>query len=156
MSKVDPTFPIFHSVDRSTHRESGICFQFLPELAEEARMTISNLLPLLKHKYGHGVLRLFSPTAVERMEGCHWDTETESVIGQYDDEINFLDEDDPMKSYVAKPPSVSTQATHTTNTDSTTTNRPGSTPLLPSATSTLLYDMYEDSVSTLGNQTKHR
>ena len=70
MSKTDPTFPIFHSVDRSNYRESGICFQFLPQMAEEARMTISNLVPLLKYKYGPQVLKLFSPAAVERMEGC--------------------------------------------------------------------------------------
>ena len=156
ISKVDPKLPIFHSVDRSHRRDSGTCFQFLPELAEEARMTISNLLPLLQHKYGKEVLRLFSPSAVERMEGCRWDPESESVIGQYDDEITFLDEDDPMKSYIIKPKSADSHATHTTNTCSTTAGRSGPTHPLPTATSTLLQDMDEDSVSTLGNQTHQR
>ena len=155
MSKTDPSFPIFHSVDRSTYRESGICFQFLPELAEEARMTISNLVPLLNHKYGPNVLKLFSPAAVERMEGCRWDPNTEMVIGQFEDEIHFLDEDDPMKSYVSKtdrPTNVAMSHTsHTmTSTSSETTKHP------TTSTSTLLHDMDEDSVSTLGNQTHHK
>ena len=155
MSKVDPSFPIFHSVDRSTYRESGICFQFLPELAEEARMTISNLLPLLKHKYGPGVLKLFSPAAVERMEGCKWDPTSETVIGRYDDEITFLDEHDPMSSYVS-PPSKTTTSTTTSSTApaSTPTSANTSNPL--QQPSTFLNDMDDDSVSTLGNQTHHK
>ena len=155
MSKSDPNFPIFHSVDRSNYRESGICFQFLPELAEEARMTISNLVPLMKHKYGPSVLNLFSPSAVERMEGCKWDPSSEMVIGQYDDEITFLDEDDPMKDF------VTSKSTNTTQSPGSTTNTkesaPGSkhsrTPTLPTA---LLHEMDDDSVSTLGNNTHHR
>ena len=153
MSKQDPKFPIFHSVDRSSYRESGICFQFLPEMSEEARMTISNLVPLMKHKYGTKVLTLFSPSAVERMEGCKWDPIKEMVIGQYEDEIAFLDEDDPMHTYVTTKPRPSSVSTDSI-TNSTTTITPMSSH--HTNTSNLLHDMDDDSVSTLGNNTQHK
>ena len=144
MSKVDPSFPIFHSVDRSSYKESGICFQFLPELAEEARMTISNLVPLLKHKYGPNVLKLFSPSAVERMEGCTWDLSTETVIGQYDDEIQYLDEQDPMSTYVTKT-HTSTNTASTSHTLITAMSSASGTTKPPSTSvSTLLHDMDDD------------
>ena len=153
MSSHDPNFPIFHSVDRSNYRESGICFQFLPELAEEARMTISNLVPLMKHKYGSSVLSLFSPAAVERMEGCHWDPNTSTVIGQYDDEITFLDEDDPMQAYIS-PKTKTTNQSIATGTTSDTSSVP--TARLTNNSASLLPLMDDDSVSTLGNNTQHK
>ena len=111
MSTTNPKFPLFHSVDNSNYRESGICFQFLPEFAAEARMTISNLVPLMKFKYGPSALKLFSPAAVERMEGCTWDPTTSTVVGKYDDEITFLDKDNPMQDFlkdsIPKPPASS-------------------------------------------------
>ena len=150
MSTSDPSFPVFHSVDRSTYKESGICFQFLPELSEEARMTISNLVPLMKHQYGPSALKLFSPSAVERMEGCQWDPNLRMVIGQFDDEIAFLDEDDPMKQYVQaqSSPQVSQSSDASpAKTSISTQNRQ------PAA---FLQEMDDDSVSTLGNNTHHR
>ena len=154
MSSSDPSFPIFHSVDRSNYRESGICFQFLPELAEEARMTISNLVPLMKHKYGPAVLSLFSPSAVTRMEGCQWDPTTGTVIGQYDDEITYLDEEDPMKDYVTpNPAKSSSNSTLTGTTSDTSQSRVHHT---SKASTSLLPDMDDDSVSTLGNNTHHK
>ena len=152
LSKSDPKFPIFHSVDRSNYKESGICFQFIPELADEARMTISNLVPLMKHKFGASVLDLFSPAAVERMEGCHWDSSTETVIGQFDDEITFLDEEDPMINYI-------NPTTH-----SAPSQPPHHNPSLdlpaqgipPSQSNQTMQHMDDDSVSTLGNNTQHK
>ena len=152
-STTNPKFPIFHSVDRSNYRESGICFQFLPDLADEARMTISNLVPLMKFKYGPSALKLFSPAAVERMEGCHWDPHTNAVVGRYDDEIVFLDEDDPMKEYMKN-----RESNHKTPPNPSDT--PPSAPKQPITNdpppSTLLHEMDDDSVSTLGNNTHHR
>ena len=52
MSTSDKRFPLFHSVDRSMEKMSGITFQFLPELESEARLMISNLLPFLNQHYG--------------------------------------------------------------------------------------------------------
>ena len=152
MSTSDPKFPIFHSVDRSNYRESGICFQFLPELAEEARMTISNLVPLMKHKYGAAALNIFSPSAVKRMAGCQWDPHTGTVIGQYDDEINFLDEDDPMKSYMSTPTSAATTTTVTGTSLDTLAQQPTSA----TTASSLLPNINDDSVSILGNTTHHK
>ena len=154
MSSSNPSLPIFHSVDRSNYRESGICFQFLPELAEEARMTISNLVPLMKHKYGAAVLSLFSPSAVERMEGCQWDPDTGTVIGLYDDEITYLDEDDPMKEFVTPHPAKSTS--NSTSTDTTTKTSSTHTNQMRQTSTSLLPDMDEDSVSTLGNNVHHK
>ena len=148
-SSTDPNFPIFHSVDRSTYRESGICFQFLPDLAEEARMTISNLVPLMKHMYGPSSLKLFSYSAVERMQGCQWDSSTGTVIGQFDDEIAYMDEDDPMKAYLkpsSNPPHM--EAAPSPSLPSTSPNLPPS-----GLTSSLMQEMDDDSVSTLGNVT---
>ena len=155
MSKTNPNFPIFHSVDRSNYRESGICFQFLPEMSEEARMTISNLVPLMKHKYGPAALTLFSPSAVERMEGCTWDPASETVIGQFDDEITFLDEDDPMQTFMTH----NNKSSSTTNTITTTTPTESTfdkSNLSSLHTTSLLRDMDDDSVSTLGHHTHHR
>ena len=155
MSAADPTFPIFHSVDRSTYKESGICFQFLPELSEEARITISNLVPLMKYKYGPGVLKLFSPSAVEGMEGCKWDPTSGMVIGQFDDEISFLDEDDPMKSFVTSNPTKHANTVNSATTASETVTSESQRLNLQSSTS-LLHEMDDDSVSTLGNTTHHK
>ena len=154
MSTTIPSFPLFHSVDRSTYRESGICFQFIPDLSEEARMTISNLVPLMKYKYGPSVLKLFSPAAVERMQDCHWDPATGTVIGQYEDEITYMDEDDPMKTYLHLSTSNPPQASI-----ATPTSPPNSTnPRLPpnGLTSSLMQEMDDDSVSTLGNANHQR
>ena len=155
MSTSDPNFPIFHSVDRSTYRESGICFQFLPELAEEARMTISNLVPLMKYKYGSVVLKLFSPSAVERTEGCTWDPDSKTVKGLYDDEINYLDEADPMMAYVASKSTASKSHTVSTSTSTNTTST-AHHPVTDLPTGSLLHDMDDDSVSTLGQTTHQR
>ena len=150
MSTTDSQFPIFHSVDRSNYKASGICFQFLPEFADEARMTISNLVPLMRYKYGPSVLSLFSPSAVERVEGCEWDPETGTVVGQYDEEIAYLDESDPMSTYVTsstiKPPSSTSSTAPTASSSTSAVNN-----TLHSAS--LLHDMDDDSVSTLGNAT---
>ena len=153
MSTTNPKFPVFHSVDRSNYRESGICFQFLPELADEARMTISNLVPLMKFKFGPPVLKLFSPSAVERMEGCTWDPQTGMVVGRYDDEIAYLDEDDPMKEYL-KDPDTKTSVTSGSTIPSVDPANIAKKSSIPQ--STLLHDMDEDSVSTLGNNTHQR
>lgn len=155
MSTSDPNFPIFHSVDRSTYKETGICFQFLPELAEEARMTISNLVPLMKYKYGSVVLKLFSPSAVERTEGCTWDPDSKSVKGLYDDEISYLDEADPMKTYIATKSTVSKSHTTSTSNSTTSTSTAHHQPV-DLSTGSLLNDMDDDSVSTLGQTTHQR
>ena len=154
MSATNPKFPLFHSVDRSTYRESGICFQFLPQFAEEARMTISNLVPLMKHKYGPSALSVFSPSAVERMEGCQWDPNSGTVIGKYDDEITYLDEEDPMKEYVSSKQSKSMP--NSINTGTTEVSSANRTPITDPTSLSLLPIMDDDSVSTLGNNTLHR
>ena len=81
MLKTNSAFPLFYSIDQSNYREAGVCFQFLPELAEEARMTISKKVPIMNHAYRENVLKLFSTSAIERMERCKWDPEKEMVIG---------------------------------------------------------------------------
>ena len=154
MSKTNPAFPLFHSIDRSNYKESGVCFQFLPELSNEARMTISNLVPMMKHQYGEKVLQLFSTAAVERMDGCSWDSEKEMVIGQFDEEIEFLEEADPMKNILKEKPSNSNNSTKTASTSSNTeyaenNSNPFVTPTFPGAQD-------DDSVSTIGNSIQQR
>ena len=122
-------------------------------MAEEARMTISNLVPLMKHKYGTQVLTLFTPSAVERMEGCHWDPHQEIVVGQYDDEIKYLDEEDPMQTYI-KPKHSPTPSSNASTTLPTTVT-PNIPPQSSLPSSNILHDMDDDSVSTLGYHT-HR
>lgn len=118
-------------------------------------MTISNLVPLMKHKYGIAALKLFSPSAVERMEGCRWDPQSGTVIGQFDEEISYLDEDDPMQSYIKSLPSKSTPTT-TTNSTAAETSTVDQLQTKHITTSSLLHEMDDDSVSTLGNNTHHR
>ena len=98
ISTTDKRFPLFHSVDRA--KQSGITFQFLPELESEARIMISNLLPYLHYHYGDITKACFTPSAVERLNDCKWDPTTETIIGTYDDEINFLDDSDIMAQYI--------------------------------------------------------
>ena len=122
--------------------------------SEEARITISNLVPLMNYKYGPSVLKLFSPSAVERMKGCSWDPNKEMVVGQYEDEITFLDEEDPMQTYVR-------HKDLTSSVSSSSKTHPSSiTPINhtrePHKTTTLLHEIDDDSVSTLGNITHHK
>ena len=154
MSKTKPAFPLFHSIDRSNYKESGVCFQFLPELADEARMMISNLVPMMKHSYGDQILKLFSISAIERMEGCQWDPDNEVVIGLFDEEIEYLEEADPMKDLLKDTqdhPSARDKADNTSpNTDFTNIN---STSFISPK---IFGDQDEDSVSTFGNSVQQK
>ena len=118
-------------------------------------MMISNLVPLMKHKFGPEVLKLFSPSAVERMEGCTWDSSIGTVIGLFGDEISSLDENDPMKPFV-KPSFITHKNSASTapTTDATITS--DMRHLNVQATGSLLHEMDDDSVLTLGNNTHHR
>ena len=153
MSKTNPAFPLFHSIDRSNYKEAGVCFQFLPELADEARMTISNLVPMMKHAYGEHVLQLFSPSAIDRMEGCQWDQEKEMVIGALDEEISYLEEADPMKDMLMQ----KQPATNSTNTSNTTPNIERPNPQSNIFTQPPIFNGSDnDSVSTLGYSTNQK
>ena len=148
VSTTDKRFPLFHSVDRSMGKNSGITFQFLPELESEARLMISNLLPYLHYHHGEQTKQCFTPSAVDRLADCKWDPDAGSIIGAYDDEINFLDESDIMAQYISSK----------TSSTPTTSNQVNPTPptVNPSSTNKLHNTAYgndEDSVSTLGNHT---
>ena len=154
MAKTNPAFPLFHSIDRSNYKESGVCFQFLPEFANEARMTISNLVPMMKHSYGENVLKLFSAEAVERMDGCTWDPEKEMVIGLFDEEIDYLDEADPMKDMMHE---KSNNTSNSAKTPSTTSNTEFATSTSESFVSPKMFGTQDDdSVSTIGNSIQQR
>ena len=154
MSKTNPAFPLFHSIDRSNYKEAGVCFQFLPELANEARMTISNLVPMMKHAYGENVLQLFSTSAIERMEGCQWDPEKEMVIGAYDEEISYLEEADPMKDMLVKKHSSTANSTNTSNTTPNAERPKQQSGLFTQPP--IFNGSDNDSVSTLGYSTNQR
>ena len=107
---------------------------------------ISNLLPYLHYHYGETTKKCFTPSAVERLNDCSWDPEAETIVGAYDEEINFLDESDLMAQYIAtkdiqQPPS---------NLTPTTPNKDQN--LNPITLHTTAYENDDDSVSTLGNQ----
>ena len=127
---------------------SGIVFQFLPELESEARLMISNLLPYIHYHYGENATQCFTPSAVERLADCRWDTEAGSIVGTYDEEINYLDESDLMTKYI----STKTPTPHNTNKLATPPKK--ATPSTnPTKLHNTAYGNDEDSVSTLGNQT---
>ena len=153
MSTTDARFPLFHSVDRSTGKMAGISFQFLPELESEARLMISNLLPYLNHHYGDISNKCFTPSAVERLSDCKWDPEAGTIVGTYDEEINFLDESDLMAQYISSKsiPSVTT-ASPTTSINKLPVSPPPKTNFLHATA----YGNDEDSVSTLGNHTARK
>ena len=152
VSTTDERFPLFHSVDRSTGKSDGISFQFLPELESEARLMISNLLPYLHYHYGDKASSCFTPSAVERLSDCKWDPEAGTIIGSYDDEINFLDESDLMAQYIATK-SQSTPIISNSTGDSTQ-----APPKLkqPTPLNSTAYGNDDDSVSTLGNHTARK
>ena len=149
MSTTDNRFPLFHSVDRPTSKSSGISFQFLPELESEARLMISNLLPYLHYHYGEIASKCFTPSAVERLTDCKWDPEAGTIIGAYDEEINYLEESDIMTQYISTktqpPPPPTPQNPPNTKVTSTT-------PLLQNPA----YGQDDDSVSTLGIHTTRK
>ena len=131
---------------------TGIFFQFLPELESEARLMISNLLPYLHHHYGDTAQKCFTPAAVERLAECKWDPETGTIVGAYDEEINFLDESDLMAQYIAsKAPSKSP-----TLPSPSTSYKPNLTPPPKTTLQTTAYGNDDDSVSTLGNHTARK
>ena len=152
ISTTDKRFPLFHSVDRSTSKMAGVSFQFLPELESEARLMISNLLPYLHHHYGEEAKHCFTPTAVERLKECQWNSESGTIVGAYDDEINFLDETDIMTQYInSKTINNPNTTTPSTLIHSPPTKYPNPEPLQSTA-----YGNDDDSVSTLGNYTTRK
>ena len=153
MSTTDKRFPLFHSVDRSIGKMSGISFQFLPELESEARLMISNLLPYLHYHYGDISKQCFTPSAVERLDDCQWDPTTGTITGAYDDEINFLDDSDLMAQYIS---SKNTNVTHTHSEPSTPTKSNADTILNPTKLHSTAYGNDDDSVSTLGHNTTRK
>ena len=152
ISTTDERFPLFHSVDRSQGKMSGISFQFLPELESEARLMISNLLPYLHHHYGEKTIQCFTPSAVERLNDCKWDPEAGTIVGEYDEEINYLDESDVMTQYIT---SKSETTTSTTTTLTPPPNLKNKTKTLPQLYNTA-YGNDDDSVSTIGNHTSRK
>ena len=154
MSKTNPAFPLFHSIDRSNYREAGVCFQFLPEFANEARMAISNLVPMMKHAYGENVLQLFSTSAIERMEGCQWDPEKEMVIGLYDEEISYLDDADPMKEMLKTKTTSTSSSTKTTSTVANSDLFESQNGMFTQPK--IFGELDDDSVSTIGNSTHQK
>ena len=154
MSKTKPALPLFHSIDRSNYRESGVCFQFLPEVANEARMMISNLVPMMKHIHGENVLQLFSTSAIERMEGCKWDPDKEIVIGLYDEEISFLEEADPLKEFLTDKLANNDTSSKTTGTTANSGHTGTTSNVF--APPPIFGDNDDDSVSTIGNSFHQR
>ena len=150
MSSTDKRFPLFHSVDRAYGKMSGIVFQFLPELESEARLMISNLLPYIHHHYGEQATTCFTPSAVERLAECRWDPDAGTVVGTYDEEINFLDESDLMTQYIA------TKTPPPSNTNTSTSSSIKAPPSTPNKLTSTAYGKDDDSVSTLGHQTARR
>ena len=153
MSTTDKRFPLFHSVDRSTGKAAGISFQFLPELESEARLMISNLLPYLHFHHGDIAKKCFTPSAVERLDDCHWDPNTGTITGAFDDEINFLDDSDLMAQYIS---SKASPPPNPTLTPSTPTKSNTDTPNNPTKLNFTAYGNDDDSVSTLGNNTSRK
>ena len=150
ISTTDKRFPLFHSVDRSTGKQSGVSFQFLPELESEARLMISNLLPYLHHHHGDITKKCFTPSAVERLNDCKWDPESGSIVGAYDEEINFLDDSDLMAQY------ISSKTPTPTTPQITPMKSPPNTTIQPIILNSTAYGNDEDSVSTLGNHTARK
>ena len=152
ISTTDKRFPLFHSVDRSTSKAAGISFQFLPELESEARLMLSNLLPYLHYHYGDQATRCFTPAAVERLDDCKWDPDAGSIVGAYDDEIDFLDKSDIMAQYI----SSKSTSTPTTSNSHINQTKPFTTTITPTLLNTTAYGNDDDSVSTLGNPTSRK
>ena len=112
---------------------------------------LSNLLPYLTHHFGESVKTCFTPSAVERLQDCTWDPVNGNVVGAYDDEIAYLDEDDIMSQYIA-----TKKSTTTTATSPHTPTKPSPTPTNPPTLQNTAYGNDEDSVSTLGNNTARK
>ena len=114
---------------------------------------ISNLLPYLNHHYGETVNQCFTPSAVERLKECTWDPDTGTIVGAYDEEINFLDEDDLMALYIStKTPPPGTLPTPQPNPSPISTTPLKTLPPL----NTTAYGQDDDSVSTLGHHTTRK
>ena len=151
ISTTDKRFPLFHSVDRSIGKNTGgISFQFLPELESEARLMISNLLPYLHHHYGDIAKKCFTPSAVDRLQDCQWDPIAGTIVGAYDEEINYLEEDDIMTQY------ISSKSSTAPNLKTTGSNPNPPQPLAQQPLNTTAYGQDDDSVSTLGNNTTQK
>ena len=150
LSTTDNRFPLFHSVDRSLGKNAGIIFQFLPELESEARLMISNLLPYLYYHHGEKTKQCFTPSAVDRLAECKWDPDSNTIIGAYDDEIDFLDDSDIMAQY------ISSKTVHTPTASNHTNSTIQNPSQSPKRLTTTAYGNDEYSVSTLGNNTSKK
>ena len=70
---------------------------------KEANSVISNLYPLMKHKFGDKVKRWFTKAAILRAESTKFDQDTNTMKNTEDDELRDLL---PERNYVRSPASV--------------------------------------------------
>jgi hypothetical protein len=89
MKSVDkPHLNLFHSVDE--HWRGGHVFHFMPQLADEAKMMLRNLIPFLRHEYSSKVDNYFTADAIQSAEGATWDPDLKRVVCQTDTNLDNL------------------------------------------------------------------
>ena len=81
--KKDEGKMLFHSVGK-IEKTGAILAAFLPDVEDEAKSVVYNLLPYLKYVYGKEMNKAFNISEVKRAAECIWDPKAGGVIGEED------------------------------------------------------------------------
>ena len=98
-SSSKPQTPIFHCVDMDW-KEDGFVFQYSPQLAEEAEITLNTLLPLLSHYFPDAdVGSNFTNSAEERCLNMVWDDTKKMIVDSEELETEDIREDETLVGF---------------------------------------------------------
>lgn len=89
----DGSHNLFLSVDTSYNRQELVLVTFIQRFEAEARAFISNMVPIMMHKYkGTRINEYFIESAVERALDSEWDEEKQELISKDDKYWDTFDE----------------------------------------------------------------
>jgi hypothetical protein len=96
----DQSNNLFLSVDTSYNRQELVLVSFLPFMETEVRAFISNMVPIMIHKYKDTRIKeYFIESAVERAKDSEWDEEKQELITKDDKYWDNFDEADDLAKF---------------------------------------------------------
>ena len=88
-----------HSVDETWDKilwKGDYTYLVMPQIEEEAKLMMNNLLPYLRHEYGDGVLAYFTSEIKELSKDDKWDPVQKRVICAVDTNAEMEDDGDEL------------------------------------------------------------
>lgn len=96
----DQSNNLFLSVDTSYNRQELVLVSFLPIMEAEVRAFISNMVPIMMHKFKDTrIQEYFIESAVERAKDSEWDEEKQELVTKDDKYWDNFDEADDLARF---------------------------------------------------------